>query len=286
MGDWVQGTTLSGATPFEGWDAGPDDDAPASVRFALEGALLALWADGHGAPMRNVLDASPHILRNALIPDGEVDVGDEGRRLLAAGYRAVKLKVARRSVAEDIERVVALHDAVGEEASIRLDANRGWSRSDAVAFAEGSASVPIEYVEEPVRDPQHLSDIAAQTDLPVALDETTREIPPDRLPALDFAAAVVLKPTLMGGLRTVHQWVRAARQSKIPPVISASYESGVGLRMLSVLAAAWTSMPAGLSTYDRLAADVLAPRLPLQGPTVELGVLEASDVSPDALTAV
>jgi O-succinylbenzoate synthase len=72
--------------------------------------------------------------------------------------------------------------------------------------------------------------------------------------------------------------VEWAQRRNADPVISASYESGVGLRMLVALAAAYSDVPAGLSTYTRLADDVLRPRLSLDGAWVEVAPLDQSSV--------
>jgi O-succinylbenzoate synthase len=199
----------------------------------------------------------------------------------------VKLKVGRRTVARDAERVQALRRGLGAGPSLRLDANRAWSLDRALAFAGalGPECAP-EYIEEPLRDPTQLPTFAEQSGLPVALDETTRERGPSVLSALAPIAAVVLKPTLIGGATATRSWAEAARDVGATPVVSASYESGVGLRLLVVLAAALSDAPAGLSTYARLAADTLTPRLALDGPTVDVAATGESRVHPDRITRI
>jgi O-succinylbenzoate synthase len=81
-------------------------------------------------------------------------------------------------------------------------------------------------------------------------------------------AAVILKPTLIGGLSVTRRWARRARAVGASVVISSAYESGVGTRILVALAAACSDVPVGLSTYTQLEDDVLRPRLALEGPTV------------------
>ena len=59
------------------------------------------------------------------------------------------------------------------------------------------------------------------------------------------------------------------------PVISSSFESGVGMVALAALASATGRgrVPAGLDTYRTLAADVLQPRLPLDASEVDMTAL-------------
>lgn len=246
---------------------------PASVRFAVEAARVELRGRGGRAALgerhRDV------VALNALITDDQADLRAAGRRLRTDGFRAVKLKVGRRSVERDVDRVRTLSNGLGREVALRLDANRAWSLAEGIAFAEAVADVPLAYVEEPLAEPERLGQLVERTGLPVALDETTRERAPGEEGTAAPVTAVVLKPTLLGGLAPTLRWARWARSVGASPVISSSYESGVGTRLLVRLAAGCSQMPAGLSAHMRLKEDVLRPRLALDGPTV--GVEEAQD---------
>lgn len=258
-----------------------DNEGPASLQFAMESAVVDLLATAGGTSIAAVLGAPRSTVElNALITNPLDGGGEQAARLRDAGFRAVKVKVGRGAVADEAEGVRALRRALGDGIALRLDANRAWSMEAAVAFAEALRGVDVTYVEEPLADPGRLEAFVAQTGLPVALDETTREVGPDVLRGHPVSA-VVLKPTLLGGLRKTRQWIRAAREHDVTPVISAAYESGLGLRMLVALAATASAAPAGLSTYDRLAADVLTPRLPLEGPTVDVDAVTALDFALD-----
>ena len=93
---------------------------------------------------------------------------------------------------------------------------------------------------------------------------------PTRLGAHRYARAVVLKPVVLGGVRAALAWATAAEALGLVPVVSGAFESGVGMRHALALAAALGGGPAGLDPYRRLAADVFDPRLPLDGPTVDV----------------
>ncbi|HYE58250.1 MAG TPA: o-succinylbenzoate synthase, partial [Rhodothermales bacterium] len=118
--------------------------------------------------------------------------------------------------------------------------------------------------------PEHLADLARETGLPVALDESLLEIDVSDLGAHLYAVAVVLKPVVLGGVRRAWQWAQAARGLHMEAVVSAAFESGVGTRHALALAAGLGDTPAGLDAYNQLAEDVLHPRLSLGGPYVTL----------------
>ena len=284
----VAGRWEGAAVPDPRSGAGPPTlaDVPPSVQFAGESALLDLRAAAQGTSVHDLMGGADVVTLNALLTGDAADLPEAARRLWAAGYRTLKLKVGRVGVDEDLRRVHAVTDALGEGGRLRLDANRAWSVEAATAFAEGLGAVPLEYIEEPLADPTRLAALGEATGLPVAIDETTREHAPEALSTLAPVAAVVLKPTLLGGLSTVRQWVEAARAQDATPVLTGAYESGLGLRTIAALTAALTDAPAGLSTYDRLAADLLAPRLPMEGPTVNVRRLFESTLLRDRLTRI
>lgn len=273
--------SLPGREMTGGW-AGPDDGitrwldslGPApSVRFGLELAVRNLCAAARGASLAELASPGPSgtVPVNGLLTGPPDRVHKDTRRLRDAGYRAVKLKVGWRSVKEDAGLVRALVGELGEDVALRLDANRAWSFEEAGEFARAARGSRFEYVEEPLRDPVLLPDLVRETALPVAFDESLTTMEPGGLGEHYYAAAVVLKPTLLGGLSAALQLAGEASRLGMTPVVSSAYETGVGTAALVALAAAIDGdVPAGLDTYRRLADDVVSPRLALPAPVVEV----------------
>lgn len=257
-------------------------DVPASLRFAVESAGLHLLAEAQHRSMASLFgNHRETIALNALISDPLQEAEEKASAAREAGYQAVKVKVGRAPLREEVACIREMGRVLGEEIALRLDANRAWILEEALAFSEAVSDVPIAYLEEPLTNPDELPAFAAQTSLPLALDETTREKGPSVLDEASFVAAVVLKPTLLGGITVAREWGRRAQQRGVLPVLSAAYESGVGMRVLGMLAASFPDTPVGLSTYERLAADVLTPRLQMRGPVVALEALFSPSVEGD-----
>lgn len=249
-----------------------------SVRFGLDLALADLAAQALGRTLAQALHPDPAVTLpiNALLagePEAvlaEAVLAEAGRRV-AEGYRTLKLKVGRGDPEADARLVCVLREHVGPDVVLRADANQAWTLAEATAFAEAVRPAGLEYVEEPLREPEALPRLWFDTGLPVALDESLAAMEPEALQG--WAAAVVLKPTLLGGVARTLRFARRAQALGIRPVLSAAFESGVAMRAHVALAAATGAAAAGLDPYRRLAADVLAPRLPLGRPVVDVPAL-------------
>jgi O-succinylbenzoate synthase len=242
-------------------------DLAPSVRFGFELAVWNLYVASRGKSLPELVTSHPRatVPVNALISGSPDEALEEARRARAAGYEAVKLKVGARSVEEDVGLVRALNEELGDAVSLRLDANRAWSVEEAEGFARDTTGLRFEYVEEPLADPYLLSPFTQNYDVPVALDESLAGMEPEALQDHGYARAVVLKPTLLGGISRTLRFASQASYLGIKPVISSAYETGVGTAALVALAAGIgdREVPAGLDTYRRLAEDVLRPPLDL-----------------------
>lgn len=234
---------------------------PPSVRFGLESARLGLEAARLGKSLPAALSpiASDRLPLNALI--GPADPEERADELREAGYVAVKIKVGGSPEAA-AERVHRMAGALGAGVALRLDANRSWSYPEAVRFVRGLGALTMEYLEEPLSNPGEMERLAGETGAPLALDETLVGARPDVLDRYPFVRAIVLKPTLLGGALETTVWMREALRRGMTPVISAAYESGVGMLTLAALGLVNPAGPvaAGLDTHRRLGADVLKPR--------------------------
>lgn len=260
--------SASGDAPF------PEHDRlPPSARFGLEVALLNLHTASRGETLPDLLAHHPAqtIYTNGLLSGSTEDALENASHMREEGYRAVKLKVGRRRLAEDVGLVLRVAEILGDGVSLRLDANRAWGFEEAMEFARGVSGAQIEYVEEPLAAPARLAGLARRWGLPVALDESLVGMPPEDLGGHAFARAVVLKPTLLGGVWRVLRLAERATALGMASVVSSSYEVGVGMGALVALAAAVGEEPAGSDTYRALAEDVIEAPLPLPAPAVDVG---------------
>ena len=94
-------------------------------------------------------------------------------------------------------------------------------------------------------------------------------------------AALVLKPTLLGGAEVTAALAAEAADAGIPIVLTSAFESGVSHAQIAILASVLggPSVAHGLSTFERLTHDVLIPSFAscvVGGDLVDVGRAEAA----------
>jgi L-alanine-DL-glutamate epimerase-like enolase superfamily enzyme len=91
-----------------------------------------------------------------------------------AGFRGAKIKVGKPHVSQDIERLRAVRDAVGEGFEIMVDANQCFTLSEALRRAPRYAELGIAWFEEPLPadDIAGHARLAAASPVPIAVGES------------------------------------------------------------------------------------------------------------------
>jgi o-succinylbenzoate synthase len=181
------------------------------------------------------------------------------------GARTAKVKVAEpgQSLADDVARVNAVRAQVS---TVRVDANGGWSVSEAVeAAAALTADGPLEYLEQPCATVPELAELRRRVDVPIAADESIRKAD-DPLHVVRAGAAdiAVLKVAPLGGVRKL---LDIAAQIDIPIVVSSALDSavGIGRGLLAAAALPELSHACGLGTGGLFVEDVAEPLMPVDG---------------------
>ena len=98
---------------------------------------------------------------------------DEMRRHLDAGYTMLKMKIGGLKLTEDIRRVEAVKSILPTGTLLAVDANSGFGRDEALAFAKALAPFHLRWFEEPC-DPLDfalLAEIASMYAAPLATGE-------------------------------------------------------------------------------------------------------------------
>ena len=92
---------------------------------------------------------------------------------LARGFRAIKMKVGRPSLHDDLERVRAMRAHLGRGFPLMVDANMRWSADEAIRAARALRDFDLVWLEEPIIPddvPGHVR-VVREGGLPVAAGE-------------------------------------------------------------------------------------------------------------------
>jgi L-alanine-DL-glutamate epimerase-like enolase superfamily enzyme len=97
---------------------------------------------------------------------------------LDAGFNAVKIKIGKPDVAEDIARIKAVRDLIGPDVTFMIDANYALSVDEAIELAKAVQDFDITWFEEPTipDDYKGFGKIADATGMPLAMGENLHTI--------------------------------------------------------------------------------------------------------------
>ncbi|MDM7553876.1 dipeptide epimerase [Xanthomonas fragariae] len=215
-----------------------------SAKAAVEIALYDLWAQAFGAPLYQLLGGgTPHITTDITISVDAIDtMVAQAQSALARGYRSMKIKVGK-DPGSDVERVKAIHAAVDGSASLRLDANQGWTPKQAIRTMRTleDAGIVLELLEQPVRaaDIDGLAFVTARIDTPVMADESVFS-PTQVIDLIQRRAADIVNIKLMktGGLSNAIRVADVAALYGVPCMIGCMIESSVSVAAAVHLAVA------------------------------------------------
>jgi L-alanine-DL-glutamate epimerase-like enolase superfamily enzyme len=153
--------------------------------LALSAVDMALWdlkARRAGLPLWNMLGGfDPKVPAYAGGIDLDLPLDALLRQTdgnLARGFRAIKMKVGRKRLAEDVARVGAMRAHLGEGFPLMVDANMKWTVDEAIRAARAFAPHDLTWLEEPTipDDPAGHARILREGGLPVAAGENLRTL--------------------------------------------------------------------------------------------------------------
>jgi L-alanine-DL-glutamate epimerase-like enolase superfamily enzyme len=92
----------------------------------------------------------------------------------AAGWSGVKLKVGKPRIEQDVERLLAVRDAVGPGLDIMVDANQSMTAAEAIRRAALLEPYDVSWFEEPLPadDVAGHERLSAATSIPIAVGES------------------------------------------------------------------------------------------------------------------
>lgn len=206
------------------------DRLPMAARFALETALLDLEAQRAGLPLHRLLGDAQE--PRGIVTQEVVSVDDTSaaiERAVGRGARAVKLKVGV-DAKRDAEMVAAAR-SLDRGLVVRVDANEAGIGP---VLGRAIERADVDFCEDPCAvDALGSFPFRVAIDVrPDAIEHTLAAV------AGEKAAVLVLKPTVLGGLRASMGIARRARALGARIVVSHALESPIALAACAHLALA------------------------------------------------
>jgi mandelate racemase len=196
------------------------------VRMAMSGVDIAAWdalAIAAGVPLTRLLGAEPKPVRaynscglGLMPPDA---LAAEAEKLLAGGFRAVKLRLGYETLREDLAAVRAVRGRVGEDVALMVDYNQALTLKEAFERARALDAENIFWLEEPIRHDDYAgcAQLAAALATPVQIGENF-SLPDAMETALAASACDYVMPDLerIGGVSGWQHAAALAAQRRVP----------------------------------------------------------------------
>ena len=228
------------ANALIGLEAGAIEDAHAvmdrlifgnsSIKSAFDIALHDIAAQQAGLPLYRFLGGSAN---RALITDYTVSLGTPDKMaadalsIIRNGYQVVKVKLGG-APEEDIRRVSAIREAIGESVPLSIDANQGWTPQQAIVVLNALGESNIQHCEEPIPRWQfmELRKVREASPIPIMADESCCDHrDAERLIALGACQRFNIKLGKSGGLHKARKIIALAEQAGLEVQIGGFLES-------------------------------------------------------------
>jgi L-alanine-DL-glutamate epimerase-like enolase superfamily enzyme len=208
-----------------------------AARCAIDVALHDVWGKRLGQPLFRLFGVNP-----ANVPLTSFTIGIDEPRVMAEQARQAARPVLKIKLGgeEDEARVRAIREATS--ARLRVDANAGWSREQALRLIPRLAEYEVELIEQPLA----VDDVegffwlkerlrALHVKIPIFADETAKNAH-DVARLAGAVDGVVVKTMKSEGIREALRMIYAARAHDMQVMISCMVESSVGVTAAAHLA--------------------------------------------------
>lgn len=257
--------------PHEVWDRlrAAEVDPPAIAAYDV--ALWDLLAKRAGMPLHELLGLPRRGVPTSVtvgIASPE-EVRERAAEFLArTGARALKIKLGSP---DGIEADRAIYAAAQEaaapyDASLRVDANGGWTPDEAIEMSAWLEARGCAYVEQPLAE-GHEDDLPrafARRKLPIFLDESCR-FAADVPGIADRCDGVNLKLMKCGGITEALRLVATARAHGLATMVGCMSDTSIGIAAAASLGALFDF--ADLDSHLNLAED------PADGAPIQAGIV-------------
>ncbi len=219
------------------------------AKCAVETALYDAQARRLGVPLSElfggrVRDSLP-VAWTLASGDTARDIAEAEKMLGLRRHNIFKLKIGLRAVRDDVAHVAAIKAALGDRASVRVDANQAWSVTEALDGMRALADAGVDMVEQPIvaHDKLGLKRLTDANIIPIMADEALHG-PRDafEVAATQAADIFAVKINQSGGLRGAARVAGIAEAANIALYGGTMLEGAVGTMASAQLFSTFTEL--------------------------------------------
>ncbi|MEE9169729.1 MAG: dipeptide epimerase [bacterium] len=201
-------------------------DPPNALLAAIDMALLDFAGKNAKKSVRSLLGISSDRPVRTSFTIGIADLETIEKKVEEAGrFPILKVKLGSADDMEIVTRIRSLTDKL-----IRVDANQGWHKEEAVEKINWLESQNVEFVEQPLPAQQieETAWVRQRVKLPVIADESVKT--GADIPGLAFAFdGINIKLMKCGGLLEAMKMIRIARENNLRVMIGCMVESSLAI---------------------------------------------------------
>ncbi|MEU8365147.1 mandelate racemase/muconate lactonizing enzyme family protein [Nonomuraea sp. NPDC048882] len=167
---------------------------------AIDVALWDLKAKRAGLPLAKLLGSYRDSVRTYNTSGGFLhapieEVKARASQSLADGIGGIKIKVGQPDMREDLRRLAAVREHLGDGVPLMVDANQQWDRASALRFGRAVEDLGLVWIEEPLDayDAEGHAQLAAALDTPIATGEMLSSVA-EHVRLIEARAADIIQP--------------------------------------------------------------------------------------------
>ena len=248
------------------------------AKAAVEMALWDIIGKAAGLPLAEVWGGRvrERVAVKFVVSGAPERAAQAAEEALAAGFRYLKIKTGL-DPAGDIERFSAVRKAVGDQVPVGVDANMGWSYTEALDLLPALEALGVSFIEQPFnRHPrQALAEFRRHCRVPVVAHESLFTLD-DALELLVSRSADIwaVTPSTHGGYLPTRDILGLAQAGRIPCLLGSTIELGIASAFMTHIG---VSSPAFDGTVP---SDVIGPLYHEQDIVTERLTLEEGGMRP------
>lgn len=213
-----------------------------SAKAAADIALHDLYAKKYEVPLFKRIGQSPiELATDATVSLSTIaDMVEQADGFVRVGFNVAKVKLGGRD-GHDIDRITQIRARIGENVTLRVDANQAWNVKESIQYAYKMVNLGVDLIEQPVPawDIEGLKTITEASIIPIAADESVFGMT-ELLRVLELRAADIINLKLMktGGITVALQMARLIESAGLEWMVGSMMEGPISVTAAAIFAAA------------------------------------------------